>query len=70
MAIKACEGEVTNLEGVERGSHLLGFRPRHHKRLGNKIDEGDEEKWRLTWILCMHREFNSGLTLYSYRGWQ
>jgi hypothetical protein len=68
-AIKACAGEVTNLEGVVIWSHLPGFRLRHHEHFRNEIDEGDEEKQRLTWILYMHREFNSGLPLYSYRGY-
>jgi hypothetical protein len=56
--VKACAGEKTNLEGVEAGSHLPGFRLWHlcNERFRNEIDEDDEEKWRLTWVLCMYRE--------------
>jgi hypothetical protein len=42
-------------EGAEAGSHC-GFRQRQRgdRRFGN---EDDEEKQKLTWLLCMYREF-------------
>jgi hypothetical protein len=53
-AVKACVGEVTNLEGMEAGSRLPSFwlRRRGDECFGNKIKEDNEE--RLTWIYIVH----------------